>query len=68
MRLPHRTPKCTGAWFWDCHGTLVYWRCDTCRALAYPSVEINRAITREHLLGREIVRLAAEGRELLEGA
>ena len=68
MRLPHRTPKCTGVWQRERYGTHVFWRCDTCRALTPASEEMNRAVIRERVLGRELDQLTREGRRLLDGA
>ena len=64
----HRTAQCTGVWRREHSDSLMFWRCDTCRALAASSKEVNRAVIQENVLGRELEQLAAEGRRLLEGA
>ena len=66
MKLPHRTPDCTGTWHWEPQGPLIVWRCGTCRELAFPSTEVSRALIQENLLGEWLDRLTEAGQELLE--
>ena len=62
----HRTAQCTGVWRREHHDSLMFWRCDACRALAASSKEVNRAVIQENVLGRELDRLAGQGRKLLD--
>lgn len=66
MSPPHPTPKCTGVWQRERYDTHVFWRCNTCRALTPASTEMNWAIVRERVLGRELDQLTREGRKLLD--
>ena len=62
----HRTAHCTGVWRREQSDSLMFWRCDSCRALAASSKEVNRAVIQERVLGRELEQLAGQGRRLLE--
>ena len=66
VRLPHTSPDCTGGWGPEPHGTLMYWRCNGCGGLAYPSLESREAAHQENTSGVLLGELARAGRKLLD--
>lgn len=66
MSLSHHTPDCTGRWGLRVHRFVLYWVCGRCEAKVLSTVANLMQALGENAVSNQMVRLANEGRKLLD--
>ena len=65
MNSEHDRPNCGGRWRPYLINIRLYWRCESCRALASRSWSVDQAVALENCLGTVLRELTAAGQKVL---
>lgn len=61
MTLHHNERDCCGGWAQQLISGCLYWRCQDCQAIAYPSDAVGEAAIRENQLEATLRQLSNAG-------